>query len=413
MPQPKFLFIGNGSYQNRGCEAITLGTIEILRKAFEEKVTFVDRHFGDLHASPPSWVSEMEDYEYLPQPPQKRFSAAWWIRNGLRALPKLRHRYVKHESTRAMRPYLQSTTAVLSLGGDNYSLDYGIPYIFMHHGQFAKANRTPFFIWGGSVGPFEKNPHFASTMLEHLRHDVTGIFTREKRSYDYLKNNRVENTWMMSDPAFVMEPEPVSSDQLGFEFPEDAIGINLSPLMRRYCHQGDMAAWQKNAREIILAIRRRFDNPIVLIPHVTIGSHNNDYLFMESCLEGIKRDNHIYSIDGRFNARQTKWLISKLSCLVAARTHATIAAFSTCTPTVSLAYSIKAFGLNQMLFGHTDYLVPPENLDANSVLPAIQNVLDHSTAIRHQLRRIMPTIHENAYQAGKWLKQRVEKQKAL
>ena len=405
MSVTKFIFIGNGQYQNRGCEAITLGTIEILRKAFGSNATFVDMHYDEPHASPPSWASGVENYEHEPQLRPKRFCRSWWIRNGLRVFPKLRLRYMKYENTRTMRPHIGPTAAILALGGDNYSLDYGIPYAFICHGQFAKEHGVPFFIWGGSVGPFDKNPQFAQVMLEHLRHEVTGVFTREKRSCDYLKEHQVENAWMMSDPAFVMEPEPVSSDQLGFEFPENAIGVNLSPIMRRFCHQGDMEAWRKNARDIILAIRKHFDNPIVLIPHVTIGDLNNDHLFMESCLEGIKRDDRIYSIDGRFNARQTKWLISRLSCLAAARTHATIAAFSTCTPTISLAYSVKAFGLNEMLFGHSDYLVSPEKLCADNVVTVTEKVLEHSAEIKGQLENVMPTTRKNAYLAGEQLKE--------
>ena len=409
MSRPKFIFIGNGSHQNRGCEAITLGTIEILRNAFGVAVSFIDIPYVRPDIPAPAWSTTIDHYQYKPTYIANRFNKGWWIRNALRFIPKLRRRYLAYVSDQFILPHIEETTAILSLGGDNYSLDYGIPYLHVFHGKFAKKHETPFFIWGASVGPFEKKPDFAQTMFSHLQNEVTGIFVREKRSYDYLKEKNVTNVQIMSDPAFVMEPEPVSTNQLGFEFPKDAIGINLSPIMYRYCYQDNIVAWQKNARKIILTIRKHFDNPIVLIPHVTIGNHNNDHVFMESCLDGIKQGEDIFSIDCRLNSPQTKWLISKLSCLIAARTHATIAAFSTCTPTVSLAYSVKAFGLNEMLFGHNDYVVPPESLNAETVVSVTQKVLSQSDGIRKQLANIMPSIRENAYRPGQWLKKRYEK----
>jgi colanic acid/amylovoran biosynthesis protein len=51
------------------------------------------------------------------------------------------------------------------------------------------------------------------------------------------------------------------------------------------------------------------------------------------------------------NAPQLKHVLSRCQYFIGARTHATIGALSSQVPTVSIAYSIKAKGLNRDLFG--------------------------------------------------------------
>lgn len=41
-PKPMSLFTSNGDYQNRGCEAISRGTIAILQRAFGPEIGVVD-----------------------------------------------------------------------------------------------------------------------------------------------------------------------------------------------------------------------------------------------------------------------------------------------------------------------------------------------------------------------------------
>ena len=108
------------------------------------------------------------------------------------------------------------------------------------------------------------------------------------------------------------------------------------------------------------------------------------------------------------NAAQTKWIISKLACLIASRTHATIAAFSSCIPTVSLAYSVKAIGLNEQLFGSTDYVIEPGSFSAENVLDKVEMVLSQNDMIRKHLQENMAKIQNNAIDAGAKLKRIID-----
>ena len=127
-------------------------------------------------------------------------------------------------------------TCALEVGGDNYSLDYGLLTVkgFMELDDYLHRRGIPIVLWGASVGPFEADPAFAPEMFAHLRR-MKAIVVRESNSYDYLRQRGLDgNLQRMSDPAFVMEPVEPPADKIGCDVPPGAIGLNLSPLMARY-----------------------------------------------------------------------------------------------------------------------------------------------------------------------------------
>ncbi|GAI96666.1 unnamed protein product, partial [marine sediment metagenome] len=147
-------------------------------------------------------------------------------------------------------------------------------------------------------------------------------------------------------------------------------------------------------------MRRSFDMPIVLIPHDT-RPHTNDYKFMREVLENLGADcSGIFLLPEDLTAAQTKWIISRMKCMVAARTHATIAAFSSCVPTVSLGYSVKAEGINKQVFGHTTFLIQAEDIDSDTVTNVAENVLMAEDAIRRDLSSRIPDVKKKAFDAG-------------
>ncbi len=68
-----------------------------------------------------------------------------------------------------MLPHLEDAAAVLSVGGDNYSLDYGVPKLFTGLDDIVLEKRKPLAIWGASVGPFDTMPDYERYMSRHLR----------------------------------------------------------------------------------------------------------------------------------------------------------------------------------------------------------------------------------------------------
>ena len=84
-----------------------------------------------------------------------------------------------------------------------------------------------------------------------------------------------------------------------------------------------------------------------------------------------------------------------------ARTHATIAAYSTCVPTLVVGYSVKARGIARDLFGTEDgYVLPVQELSAPDQLSKSFAVLyGKRDAVHDHLSRTLPDYLARA-QAG-------------
>ena len=307
-----------------------------------------------------------------------------------------------------MLPYLDDATAVLSVGGDNYSLDYGVPTLFTDLDDIAIQKEKPIILWGASVGPFSAMPDYERYMSEHLQ-KVSGIFARESVTIAYLESIGVtENVYPVADPAFLMDPVRPAGIEDVLPLDEEAIGLNLSPLMAKYVTGGDLEAWILIAAQIISGIAETTEMPVCLIPHVT-SPHSDDYAFMQKAAAQIPGKNgNLTLMSPKYSAAETKWIISKMALFAGARTHSTIAALSSGVPTLSFAYSIKARGINRDLFDHESYLLNPDHLTANTVTQTVQSMLEGAGEIGRGLDEKIPLIQKKASYAGEKLKKIVE-----
>ncbi len=156
-----------------------------------------------------------------------------------------------------MIPHIENSNSVLSIGGDNYSLDYGIPRSFTYLDDVVLERKKPLIIWGASVGPFKKIPEYENFMKSHLQ-NITGIFARESATIEYLnKIGITDNVYKVADPAFLMDAtEPPPSDKQ-IEIEENSIGINLSSLMARYVSNGNLEVWINKASIILEEIAKK------------------------------------------------------------------------------------------------------------------------------------------------------------
>ena len=393
---PTIVLAGNGPYLNRGCEAIVRGTVSIVRRAFGA-AKFINANF-DGH-NPPFMAEETDqDISHRPIAVGRRGIAADVVR---RIANKMSPRWAAGASIQRIRESLSECDAVLSVGGDNYSLDYGVPWIFLALDDCVRRHGKTLVIWGASVGPFDGNPGFARLMHAHLRHEVTAIFVREKRSQQYLAANGIKDSvYLMPDPAFVMEPAPVTEEQIGFGISGGAIGFNFSPLLSRYTSNDGVVDL---GTAIVERLRSTFERPVILVPHV-MTAHTSDHTLLSAIYRRLHDPRDVFLLPGNLTAAQTKGVISRLGCLIGARTHATIASLSTGVPTVSLAYSVKAWGINEDVFGHTDYVISPENLAVDRVCAVVACVLRDEAHVRGRLQARIPSIMDAAYAAGRKLK---------
>jgi colanic acid/amylovoran biosynthesis protein len=407
--RPLFILAGNGPYTNRGCEAIVRGTTKILREHFRDPSFLCLTHIQSEEQF--RRQCQKEDDPAITHHHSHRLSKREALQNFWKPgtwLYAYRSLFnfdaLKYQVYHDMLPYLDDAAAVLSVGGDNYSLDYGIPRLFTGLDDIVLEKKKPLAIWGASVGPFDTMPDYERYMSHHLQ-EVPGIFARESVTIDYLKSIGVtENVYPVADPAFLMDPIKPEGIEDVLPVDEEAIGLNLSPLMAKYVTGGDLEAWTRLAASIIESVAKKAGMTIYLIPHVT-NPASNDHEFMQRALSLIKdRNGNITLVSPGYNAAETKWIISQMALFAGARTHSTIAALSSGVPTLSFAYSIKAQGINRDLFGHTDYCMDPGDLDAEAVAGRVTSMLSEAAAIRKALAGRVPGVQMAALNAGMGLK---------
>jgi len=400
-----FILAGNGSYYNRGCEAITRGTVNILRNFFDRPRFIAVTAYKNEEQFRQQRLKETDTsiIHKKMYVPYKRFDFLWFLR---KALMITYPRMIKHITYKGLKPHLGEAKAVLALGGDNYSVDYGKPSRMSGTctdlDDLVVARRRPLVIWGASVGPFSKYPAYERYMINHLR--KVYILARETRTVEYLaEKGLTENVYTVADPAFLMEPtEPKHADKL--EIQQDAIGLNLSPLMKNFVANGNLGQWTVLAVDIVRKILEKTGRKIYLIPHVTGMPYNDDYLFLNKVLSSIPKYNHrVVLIPPIYNASETKWIISKMQVFAGSRMHSTVSSLSSCVPTLSFAYSIKARGLNKDIFGHQDYCLSPDELVPDIVAEKFEEILQGSTNIRQHLERCIPTFKDLAMSSGEIL----------
>jgi polysaccharide pyruvyl transferase WcaK-like protein len=91
---------------------------------------------------------------------------------------------------------------------------------------------------------------------------------------------------------------------------------------------------------------------------------------------------------------------------IGARTHATIAAYSSCVPTLVVGYSIKAKGIAKDLFNTYDnYCLPVQALESSDdLIRAFEWLKENEDGIRTHLTGIMPDYIKRAQNVAEEIK---------
>lgn len=144
---------------------------------------------------------------------------------------------------------------------------------------------------------------------------------------------------------------------------------------------------------LIRYIIEQTDMQVALIPHV-VWSHNDDRKPLLALYEQFQDTGRVIMVDAeaKLNAEELKYIISKCRFLVAARTHASIAAYSTQVPTLVVGYSVKARGIARDIFGTEDnYVLPVQAMTQPEELTnAFQWLMEHENVIREHYQLFMP-----------------------
>lgn len=391
MKSPTILLIGIGGVYNYGCEAIVRGTETIVHRIYPDAhiVYASPRVADDLNRLRGSKIKVIERGRH------RRYS----IKNICRKL--LSFAEIRWDPVVYSLGLLKDIDAVFSIGGDIYTLgptgDYSMS--FPKFGEAAQKRGVPYVLWGASVGPFTANPKVEKSLARHLK-EVSLITARETATIGYLRSLEVcDNVVSCADPAYVVAPEVKANGvRQGGKF---TIGINLSPLSIRYTDYSEEDAIRIQAKTIEELIKI-FDARIVLIPHVVsdFNEADDDLRYLRKVKRAIASEYQelltLLEADPGFIG--TKKELIKCDLVIAARMHCAINALAAHVPTIFIAYSRKAVGMCQYVYGNSDWVLPLCEFTKEGVLgEKVRSMKNQMPRVRDCLSKRIPEIQHEAY----------------
>ena len=380
----RYFLCGNTGISNRGCEAIIRSTVKLLNCRSGEIYLATFSPAQDRLMSSQLGIN-LIPYSSYSSSVQRYFFA------GFRKIFKkslLGYNIIEEP----LFSLLNNEDICLNIGGDTYC--YNRPVISLALNKFTFKNNIKNILWCCSV---EKS-NITKEILEDLnRYEY--IFAREQLTVSNLLSAGIkkEKIVKVCDPAFFL-------DTVETALPENfilgnTVGINVS----------EMVINKKNPfvySNVVKTIEYIIDNTdmnICLIPHVyNIEKNTNDYPILKKLKEQFNSD-RISLVSEELNCEQLKYIISKCRFFIGARTHSTIAAYSSCVPTLVLGYSVKSKGIATDLFGtYGDYVIPYDCLtESNELLQTFIKIIKEEDKIKERLSSFLPEYKKQLTDAVK------------
>ena len=368
---------------NHGCEAIIRGTMNVLNNAGDFKYTLVSENPSqDIEYGIGEKVNVVKEQNPVKKNTFKFVNAYLDL--------KIKKDYTKMNDL----AYEEAMTSInknginLSIGGDNYCYgDHG-KYIMLHNLSRKHGNKT--VLWGCSVDEDRlENPE----IIEDFK-SFDLIVARETITYNNMIKKGLTNVKLYPDVAFTLQIDENMKELP----PENTVGINLSPLIMNYeTNEGNALASYEKLVEYIL---KETNMNVALVPHV-IWEGNDDRVPLKKIYDKFKDSGRVYMI-GDYNCTQLKAYISKCRFFIGARTHATIAAYSTCVPTLVVGYSVKSKGIAKDIFGTYDkYVIPVQDLTEENLVREFKWMFNNEKRIKNHLEDFIPEYRQKSLEAGR------------
>ncbi len=397
-----YMHAGSG---NHGCEAIANSLSGLIP---DNRVLI--SYFADEDLK----YSLKDLYEIFQERSFNKHRIAHVLYYGYRLLTKdkesfIRYRFMQYLSKRNLK-HIDSKTGIntkhpvaVSIGGDNYCYDVMLNDLELTNSAF-NAQGTKTVLLGCSIEPeCLKNKAIVDDLSKYHT-----IIARESLTYDALlgifkKRDDTPRIMLIPDPAFALEvkkpddlktlitaPDWVIEQLHNTVEPLNAVGINISPMIQS--NETVSGITIKNYEKLIEYIINETDMNVILIPHV-IWDRNDDRKPIDALHEQYEDTGRVFKVKDA-ECRELKYIISRCRFFVGARTHSSIAAYSTCVPTLVVGYSVKARGIARDLFDTDDtspYVLPVQNLkDDTDLTNAFKYLQDNEAQLRDRLKNKIP-----------------------
>ena len=375
----RYAFYSHGGCENHGCEAIVRTLSAMIKNGSPDSVIklYTLNAQSDKAGDLPN-IDETEEFNYIRPVSSLNFMQKLKISSLSRKSQKSADEYFYSLSCK--NPSLKDNDVYVSVGGDNYC--YGDGHMAAAFNRELKKLGKKTVLWGCSVGEED----LSENKIKDLK-TFDLIVTRESMTYETLINCGIDkNTVLYPDPAFTLDIDTAFGSS--FEVKPNTLGFNISSLISEYAGEGESI--ESIAVGFLRYVLENSDKNILLIPHVT-KKEDGDQLILGRIAEKLGSD-RMSVVPDTLTAAQYKSIISRCEMFIGARTHATIAAYSTCVPTLVIGYSVKSKGIAKDIFSDYNGLVVPvsEITDAQKLIKAYVSFEEKAEIYRNVLKEKMP-----------------------
>lgn len=379
----RYAFYSHGGCENHGCEAIVRTLSAMIKKSKPESIIklYTLNAQSDKAGDLPN-IDETEEFNYIL--PVSTATAAQKLKISLlsRKSQKLADEYFYSLSCK--NPSLKENDIYISVGGDNYC--YGDGHMAAAFNRELKKLGKKTVLWGCSIGEED----LSEDKIKDLK-TFDLIVARETITFETLKKHGIDkNTVLYPDPAFTLDID----NDINYDVKPNTLGFNISSLVGTYSAKG--ASIEDISTEFLRYILDNSDRNILLIPHVTKEA-DGDQLILGRIADKLNSD-RVQTVPPTMTAAQYKSIISRCDIFIGARTHSTIAAYSTCVPTLVIGYSVKSRGIAKDIFGTDEGLViPVSEIDsAEKLINAYKSFSEKEEVCRNRLKSFMPDYIKKA-----------------
>lgn len=378
----KIMYMHTGS-ANHGCEALVRTSAQVLDGP-EDIILW-------------SFAKQEDEYYGSAKKVEKLVESEEIRRGSISYFEALFRRKVLHQADANMKVFLRETfknNIAVSIGGDNYCYPWSAKQAIELNKEIRKHCKLN-VLWGCSIDEEALTPG--------MKEDLAGydlITAREQITYEIVSKIN-PNTVQVADSAFLLEKEETVLPERFIL--KNTVGVNVSPLIMKYGTENSLIL--SNYEKMIEYIIQKTDMNVCLIPHV-VWKNNDDREPCRYLYGKYKYTGRILMAEDR-NCMQLKYIISKCRFFIGARTHATIAAYSTCVPTLAVGYSVKSRGIAIDLFGTDEnYVISVQKLQKeNELKEKFQWLFEHEKDQRNILEKVIPEYKRKAEKGAEYLRE--------
>lgn len=381
------LLWGHTGSVNRGCDAIVKSTADLIRNNTNYKCALVtNRYLEDKE------MGESEFDEIIETIGFDNSFLCRIVSLFVKVALKNEKLFQKIKQKPVIKWLKKNDAKVLIVGGDTYTHQENLNNIKLASGNefivdYCVKNKIECYLWACSI---DQGTMQLEEFKEHFE-KFNKIFPREDETLNNFENAgyNLGKIISVADPAFCLEVEE------GYKLKNKTIAFNLS---RIGCSTNKEVVLE-NYNRAIRYILDNTDYDVLLLPHVfeiekkaswkdCLYKFNSDYdtSILSELYENYKEEEKVVLFNKSFNSKKMKSIIAQCEIVVTARTHVSIAAYSSGVPTVVVSNSPKSIGIAKAMYGTSDkYVINPRCLNGeNQILDSFLMVQRNMEEIRNK-----------------------------